>query len=251
MERARILIPLPLSNMRPDGEIRSKSYRKLQSEGFRPLVATIDMRPSELKQLYKSVDGILFPGGNDIYPPLYGEKPHPATDLSNPEQDIFELELARRATDDDIPVLAICRGAQMISVAKGGSLLQEIKDKTDEQHGVSIHIEGASSFHDVEVSPGTKAHTIFETSRMRNVISRHHQAVEDPGSLKVSGKSPQGIIEILEDSSHPFLVGIQPHLDLLYARDQGYLYSARLYNHFKEAVLFHAEKQNRRERYAS
>ncbi len=239
MEKPRILIPLPISNLKSEGIITSKSFHKLQREGFQPLVATVTMRPSEIKSLYNKVDGVVFPGGSDIDPQLYGQRTHSAAGEINREQDRFELELAKRLLDDEKPTLGICRGAQMLAIANGGELFQHIPDITKEPHGVSIDVEGESSFHDIVVFENTQAHNIFGTNRLRSIISRHHQAIASPGKMQTSGESPERIIEIIENPTHPFYFGIQPHLELLQPSDMAYRNTSDLFNAYKDAVLIY------------
>ena len=158
------------------------------------------------------VDGLLLTGGDDVDPTLYGEAAHPTYDVSEPGRDAFEIALIRRALAADLPVLAICRGLQVLNVALGGTLIQDIPSEP-----------GALLQHDVEGPPDTLAHTVAVApgsylaalagpDGTRAVNSRHHQAIRTLGQgLVVTGTSPDGVIEAAEIPGSRFCVGVQWH----------------------------------------
>ena len=118
----------------------------------RPLDARRCGRPTALR----GVDGLLLTGGDDVDPALYGEAPHPTFDVAEPGRDAFEIDLVRRALDADLPVLAICRGLQVLNVALGGTLIQDIPSEP-----------GRLLPHDAEGPPTTLAHTVDRRARAR------------------------------------------------------------------------------------
>jgi putative glutamine amidotransferase len=158
------------------------------------------------------VDGLLLTGGDDVDPALYGEAPHPTYDVSEPGRDAFEIDLVRRALEKDLPVLAICRGLQVLNVALGGTLIQDIPSEpaTLLQHDA----EGPPTTlaHTVAVTPGSCLAALVGPDETRAVNSRHHQAVRALGQgLVVTATSPDGVIEAAEVPTARFCVGVQWH----------------------------------------
>lgn len=149
-------------------------------------------------------DGLLLTGGTDIAPALYGQAPLPETGKPDPERDRFEFRLLTAALELDRPVLAICRGFQLMNVAHGGTLDQHI----GEQH----RVKGREDVHAIEVIPGSRLAAILGPGS-HLVNSRHHQAVERLGKgLVVSAISqPDGVIEGLEQPHRRFAIAVQWH----------------------------------------
>ncbi len=169
------------------------------------------------------LDGLLMSGGNDVSPELYGEKPvHIEERGSDRPRDDFELALVRRALELNRPILAICRGMQLLNVAYGGSLHQDIKSDLPgaSEHDGKLIVEDFSYLaHDINIDTGTKLHNIFGTSVVQT-NTHHHEAVKDVGQgLVVSAHAPDGIIEALEDPSHKFVIGVQSHPESLVTDD--------------------------------
>jgi len=165
--------------------------------------------------LLEGLDGLMLTGGRDVDPKLFGERRHSSTEDAEPGRDEFEVTLVREAVARDLPVLAICRGLQVMNVALGGTLVQDIPSM----------ITGAEP-HDVGDTPITFAHEVWVTrgstlwraleERLADeacrVNSRHHQAVRKVADgLEVSATSPDGIVEGLERSASRFCVGVQWH----------------------------------------
>jgi putative glutamine amidotransferase len=148
-------------------------------------------------QVLESVRGIVLTGGTDVDPALYGEKPHPETEPPDRERDDYESALLRDAIAHDMPVLAICRGMQLMNVVCGGTLIQDIPN-----HRKTVH--------EVELSPPLTS--IYGTDRM-TVNSRHHQAVGRVGEgLLVTARDPaDGIVEGLALSGHRFAIAVEWH----------------------------------------
>ena len=154
------------------------------------------------------VDGLVFSGGSDLDPELYDAEAHPETVGTFRERDEFELELMRAALRRDVPVLAICRGSQVLNVALGGDLEQHVPDRV----GTEIHREvpGIFSEHDVEVLPGTRLGSIL--GDRHDVKSHHHQGFGRLGSgLRESARAPDGTLEALEDPGRRFTLGVLWH----------------------------------------
>ena len=155
-----------------------------------------------------AVDGLVFSGGSDLDPELYGEEAHPQTDGVVRERDDFELELMRAALARDLPVLAICRGSQVLNVALGGDLEQHVPDRV----AADTHKQtpGVFADHDVEVLGGTKLASII--GDRTDVKSHHHQGYGALGEgLRESARAPDGTVEALEDPTRRFTLGVLWH----------------------------------------
>jgi putative glutamine amidotransferase len=155
-----------------------------------------------------AVDGLVFSGGSDLDPELYGEAAHTETVGVVRERDDFELGLMRAALARDLPVLAICRGSQVLNVALGGDLEQHVPDRV----AADTHKEIAGVFaeHDVEVLGGTRLASIV--GDRTDVKSHHHQGYGTLGTgLRESARASDGTVEALEDPSRRFTLGVLWH----------------------------------------
>jgi len=154
------------------------------------------------------VDGLVFSGGSDLDPELYGADAHEQTTGTVRERDDFELELMRAALERDLPVLAICRGSQVLNVVRGGDIEQHLPDLLgDEVHRAEPGVFGE---HDVEVVDGTQLAGIL--GRHTAVKSHHHQGFSRLGDgLRESARAEDGTLEGLEDPSRTFAVGVLWH----------------------------------------
>ena len=163
-------------------------------------------------EILDNCDGLLLSGGTDVDPMLFGEAPHTALGRVEPARDPFELELAREAVRRDLPVLGICRGLQVLNVALGGTLIQDIPSEVE---GAVRHEAGDDRLeiaHDVVIRHGSRLADLMGTARAP-VNSFHHQAVKTLGpGLVLSATSPlDGIIEGIEMSDRGFVVAVQWH----------------------------------------
>lgn len=161
------------------------------------------------------VDGLVFTGGDDPHPRFFGEEPHTAIEVVDERRDEFEIALARGARAAGRPVLGLCRGVQILNIAFGGDIWQDVPSQTESavQHGQRSLGDGP--WHEVEIREGTLLARLCGAGR-RRVNSFHHQACRRPAEgLRVSAVSlGDGLIEALEDPAHPFLVGVQWHPEL-------------------------------------
>ena len=153
---------------------------------------------------------MLLTGGLDVDPRLYGEAPHPTTETA-PERDRFEIPLTRGAIARDTPLLAICRGVQVLNVAAGGSLVQDIPSAVQSTLKHSIDMPKNQIAHNVRVTRGTVLAGLLGTEQ-RSVNSRHHQAVATVADdFVVSAVSADGVVEAIEKPGASFCVGVQWH----------------------------------------
>jgi putative glutamine amidotransferase len=175
--------------------------------GAKPLVLSNDDDPTAV---LGKVDGILLTGGLDVDPRLYDQALHPTTKTA-PERDRFEIPLTRAAIARDVPLLAICRGVQVLNVAAGGSLVQDISSAVQSNVQHSVDTPKHHLAHNVRVTRGTVLAELLGTEQ-RSVNSRHHQAVGTvAGDFVVSAESADGVVEAIEKPDARFCVGVQWH----------------------------------------
>jgi len=165
------------------------------------------------------IDGLMLTGGDDVAPGRYGETPHQTVVEVEPERDEFELSLVATARASDLPIFAICRGVQVLNVACGGTLVQDIPSQVTGALTHSLDVpphEPYSLAHEVWLDKDTllaklMGERLSDTDSCE-VNSRHHQAVEQvaPG-LVVSATAPDGVIEAIEDPAARFCLGVQWH----------------------------------------
>ena len=154
------------------------------------------------------LDGLLLSGGSDLDPSLYGADPHAETLNVRPERDRAELALLEAALARDLPVLAVCRGSQVLNVARGGNLVQHLPETVG--HEAHRETPGVFSDHAVEVDPDSRLGGIVGDSV--DVKSHHHQGYGDIGEgLRVVARADDGTIEAVEDPARRFAVGVLWH----------------------------------------
>jgi putative glutamine amidotransferase len=164
-----------------------------------------------------SVQGLLLTGGGDVRPDLYGAAAHPTFDPAEPGRDDYEIALVRLALEKDLPVFAICRGVQLLNVARGGTLIQDIPDEVGTSVEHRVKEPRFAIAHDVWLTSGTLLERTLRERLEDNadsfaVNSRHHQAPKDLGEgLVASATAPDGVIEAVEDPTRRFCLGVQWH----------------------------------------
>ncbi|MGI8556942.1 MAG: gamma-glutamyl-gamma-aminobutyrate hydrolase family protein [Solirubrobacteraceae bacterium] len=161
------------------------------------------------------INGLLLSGGPDLDPSAYGQRPHAELGPTVPQLDAFEVALAEEASRRELPILGICRGAQTLNVARGGTLHQHVLDHVD---GSVVHRQresGTHTTHTVEVSPESELAEIIGRATVA-VNSFHHQAVDRLGDgLTAVAWSTDGLIEAIEDRQVPLALGVQWHAETL------------------------------------
>lgn len=180
----------------------------LRRAGAVPLL--IPPQPENAEEILERVDGLVLAGGFDCDPALYGEERHATCETMDVRRQENDLALAAAARNRNIPTLGICLGLQVMNVAAGGTLIQDIDSthETDIRHASEPEDRGR---HDVIIEQGTRLATMLPALEL-NVNSSHHQAVRTLGEgLRVNAHAPDGIIEGAEDPRHPFYVGVQWH----------------------------------------
>ncbi|MDP9192092.1 MAG: gamma-glutamyl-gamma-aminobutyrate hydrolase family protein [Acidobacteriota bacterium] len=200
----------------------------------------IPPQPENAAELVEGLDGILLAGGEDCDPELYGQERHEkVVDLMDTRRQSNDLTLAKIARDRGIPTLGICLGLQMMNVAGGGTLVQDIES------GVETEIQHASMpedrvRHDVIIEQGTKLASIVPAAEL-NVNSSHHQAVGTVAEgLRITAHAPDGIVEGLEDPKHPFYIGVQWHPEDMAGEGS----ASTLFGAFVDAARQYAEQKH-------
>ncbi len=182
----------------------------------------------------EKIDGLILTGGGDIDPTLFGEEPHQRLGSIVPERDAFEIQLVQKMLEKNKPILGICRGAQILSIAAGGDMYQDIYSQSKEpllQHDQQAPNWHASHF--VQVTKKSILSSIIGVEKFK-VNSFHHQAVRNiPNGFIVSGIASDGIIEAFESENHSFVMGIQWHPESLLLKDD--FVSASIYRCFIDA----------------
>jgi putative glutamine amidotransferase len=173
---------------------------------------------SVLLALYRVLDGVVLPGGPDVDPVFYEAAHHDELGPVYAELDRFEIALARLALADDKPLLAICRGQQVLNVALGGNLFQDLPSDHGKSldHSLSLKIGWSRLAHSIEIERGTRLAQIIGKKSIR-VNSLHHQAIKELGlGLMATASSKDGVIEAVEMPSKRFVIGMQCHPEELF-----------------------------------
>lgn len=199
--------------------LRPEYVRAAEAAGATPFVIAPGP-PARARESLDHVDGLLLSGGADIDPALYGAAPHPATSGVRRERDEAEIALAQEAVRRDLPVLGICRGQQVLNVAFGGTLVQDIPTEvpSPSEHRPA-GVERWQVAQEVTVLPGTRLREILGQERV-TVNCRHHQSVAEPGrGLEISARAAlDGVVEGLEAPGARFVVAVQWHPEAFWNR---------------------------------
>jgi putative glutamine amidotransferase len=174
--------------------------------GGAPLIVPPYASERDVETILDRVDGVVFAGGPDIDPCLYGEEPHPKLGPTDVGLDRFEIGLARRALERDLPILGICRGAEVLNVARGGTLIQHLEGHRQDE-------EGRIATQDVRIEEGARLAEILGATQVR-VNTFHHQAVEKlGGGVEAVAWSADGVVEAIELADTDFAIGVQWHAE--------------------------------------
>jgi putative glutamine amidotransferase len=169
----------------------------------------LPIQSKDLESLLGRIDGLVLSGGPDVDPKRYGEPPHPRSDHPRIERDEFELALVDQAAQSDTPMLAICRGMQVMNVARGGDLHQHLPEVVG--HAGHSPTTAEYALHQVDVVPASHLATILK-GPVVDAASHHHQAIDHLGTgLRVSASAQDGTIEAVEDPRLAYFIGVQWH----------------------------------------
>ena len=221
MTSARILITTA-SRLRQEGlrrldVIGGLNYAEAVTEaGGLPLFVP-NVNPELAEAYLAAADGLLLSGGADADPRHFGQQPHPQLGLVDESRDAFEFALYQAAKAKGMPVLGICRGLQMINVAEGGSLHQHLPALPTTMQHDQRNADG-TLFHEVALEPDSRLATGLGRRHLR-VNSYHHQAIDRLGQgLRAVGGAADGVIEAAEGTGEPFILGVQWHPEMSFAR---------------------------------
>lgn len=194
--------------------IQNTTYlRAVTDAGAAPIIIPLQLDETTLRVIYDSLDGVFLPGGEDLDPAQYGEAQHELLGAIDPERDRTELLLARWALEDAKPLLAICRGMQLLNVVDGGSLYQDIRalrDGSDKHDYFPPQFERVRISHDVQIQPDSRLGRIYGPAT--SVNSMHHQGVKTLGrNCQALAWAMDGVVEAIEIRNHPFALGVQWH----------------------------------------
>jgi len=221
----RPLIGITTATVNDDGKLFNRVYapnaHAVARAGGLPVYIPTGLDEDSLRALYERLDGVLLPGGSDVDPAYYHEAAHPALKAIDVKRDWTELTLARWVVEDDRPLFGICRGHQVINVALGGSLVQDIPSQVETTlvHDASDELPRSARIHDIEIAPDSRLASILGTSHVM-VNSLHHQSVARPApDVSVTAYAPDGVIEALELPERRFALSVQWHPEDLCADD--------------------------------
>lgn len=192
--------------------VDSDNINGITRAGGTPIMLPNLKQEEKINQIAETIDGLYATGGGDIDPTLFGEEPHPNLGIIIPSRDVFEILLIKKMLEMGKPVLAICRGCQILNIAVGGDMYQDIYAQINRellQHSQKAPKDYGSHF--VQVLKDSLLHRLTGVDMLK-VNTYHHQAnrkVIDP--FVISGKANDGIIEAIESKEHPFALGLQWH----------------------------------------
>ncbi len=189
----------------------------IEKAGGVPIILPVTENEETRQQLLSQIDGILFTGGSDLDPQLYGELPSYGLGPVQPRRDQHEINLAKRALyETDLPILGICRGMQLLNVVTGGTLFQDLKQDKPEgmNHGLSTSPK-AHPVHPVAITKDSLFHHVFESETI-GVNSYHHQAIRQIGEgFEATMVAPDGLIEGIEWKGDRFVCAVQWHPEMM------------------------------------
>ena len=217
---SNIIIPtsLPIIGITTYGRDKSGNYflpngyvEAVREAGGLPIL--LPPGESNSDRILKLVDGLIFSGGSDIDPALYGGSSHPSITRADPERDLFELEFAKEVLSKETPVLGICRGLQLLNVATGGDLVAHVPDEFGFKVLHRTQNRGSTE-HLVEIVQESRLAQIIGVHELF-VVSKHHQALQTiPACWRVVAQAPDGVVEALEHEKHPWMIAVLWHPEL-------------------------------------
>lgn len=210
----------------------------VQQAGGIPVLLPPQLASAARDALWGRLDALVLTGGGDIHPARYGQSPHPTVSEVSAARDDLELDLTGRALAEGVPVLAICRGIQVLNVALGGTLVQDIVSTTSSLIEHSQKAKRHVATHAAKVETGSRLAEILGCVALE-VNSLHHQSIDVPGEgVRVVAHAPDGIVEGAEVPGHPFAVAVQWHPEELVAHAA----ARNLFRAVVEAARRHARR---------
>lgn len=196
------------------GEDLQAYINTVEKAGGEPVLLPLVKDQEEAKKELEKVDVLIMSGGEDIDPSYYGEEPDPNIEEVNKERDVSDMAMLQEAIDEDMPVLCTCRGAQLLNVLSGGTLIQDIPTSAEYKDSKIQHRDPAEeefTMHVIDIDKDSQLARIVGATELE-VNSWHHQGIGKVGdSLKVTAKSQDGMIEGLERTDKSYVVAVQCH----------------------------------------
>ncbi len=211
--------------------ISSDYVKAIKKAGGIPVMLPPHIDKNDVPYLINILKGILISGGGDVDPRFFGENPHKGLKRIDPVRDSFEIQLCRKAIKNDVPLLAICRGMQVLNIACGGTIIQNIEGETikHEQESPKWHPS-----HRIEIKDNNLLFDIYKKRKIY-VNSFHHQAIGNLGkNLEIAALAPDGLIEGIVGNDTTFTVGVQWHPEKMFEKIPQHL---KLFNAFINSTL--------------
>lgn len=213
--------------------LKHEYHEAVRKSGGIPILLPNAGQSAVADDIIETLDGLLLTGGGDLHPSYYSQEPHPNLTETTGNRDSFEMALTRIALETDKPVMAICRGHQVLNVALGGTLYQDLSclpNNDTIQH--SDPEQTAKVFHDIIITPGSLLHRIIGADHIET-NSSHHQMIDKPGAglVIVALSSTDNIPEAIEHTHKRFVLGLQWHPEAIFERD----HSRKLFRALVEA----------------
>ncbi|MBP2079757.1 gamma-glutamyl-gamma-aminobutyrate hydrolase family protein [Oceanobacillus polygoni] len=214
----------------------NRNVKVIIRAGGIPILLPYLIEEGDVVEIVNRIDGLYATGGGDIDPILFGEEPHLKLGLIIPERDQSELILIQKMLEMNKPILGVCRGSQILNIAAGGDMYQDIYSQMDKellQHSQKAPFDYGSHF--VHVRKDSLLYKLTGEEKLR-VNSYHHQANRVvPKEFRISGTASDGVIEAIESKSHPFVLGLQWHPEgMVEANDAA---SLKIYERFIDACI--------------
>jgi putative glutamine amidotransferase len=185
----------------------------IEKAGGLPVLIPAKVELATLRAIYERLDGVLLPGGGDVDPEIYQAEKHATTGNIDDDRDRTEIALTQWAMEDDLPAFGICRGIQVMNVAMGGTLMQDIPSMVDTTlvHDVPSSKPRGTLLHEVKLDQDSRLAGIIGQPIV-NVNSLHHQSIEKPApTVRVTGYAPDGVVEAIEVPEKHFIMAVQWH----------------------------------------
>jgi putative glutamine amidotransferase len=201
----------------PLNSITEAYGRAVSNAGAIPVMIPLTLPEDSLDELLERLDGILFTGGGDVHPERYGSQEHPLVDDVDSDRDRVEIHLLNRMLEHGLPFLGICRGLQVINVALGGTLYEDILDQRPNSLKHQYYPNWPRNYlaHNVQVRQGSQLRSLLGSPTIE-VNSLHHQGIRKLATpLKATAFAPDGVIEAFELADHPFGMAVQWHPEWL------------------------------------
>nr|WP_300093260.1 gamma-glutamyl-gamma-aminobutyrate hydrolase family protein [Sedimentibacter sp.] len=223
-------------------KINESNLKAVYEHGGVPVILPVTDDDESIERYLSLVDGIYFTGGGDINPLLFGEEPIRQIGAIDYDRDTFEVKLYKHAALKNMPMLGICRGQQIMNVAGGGTLYQDIYAQRQNTNGHSPKFTlGGYEHHTVDLIRDSMIYNIFKTDKIKT-NSFHHQAVKDVAEGYIATAfTEDGIIECIESSELEFALGVQWHPEIMFER---YPLFCNIFNSFIEASKRYSFKKN-------